>query len=55
MHKLWTAIICSLLLPMGVAMALTAGDKKGGDRDDKDKGGPVVIIIWDDAWPPVIR
>lgn len=56
MRKILMAILCSLLLPAGVAMAMTAGDKKDdkGDKDG-DKGKPVVIIIWQPAWPPIYR
>ena len=59
MRKILTAIICSLLLPAGVAMAMTAGDgkddKKGGKEEQKDMGRPVVIIVWEPAWPPIHR
>jgi hypothetical protein len=58
MRKILTAIICSLLLPAGVAMAMTAGDKKDDKKGDKEgkgtKGGPV-IIIWEDTWPIIFE
>ena len=54
MRKILTAILCSLLLPVGVAMAMTASDKKEDKKDDKgDK--PVVIIVWQPAWPPIFE
>jgi len=58
MRKILTAIICSLLLPAGVAMAMSASDKKDDKKGDKkgDKGGtPVVVIVWEEAWPPIFR
>jgi len=57
MRKILTAIICSLLLPAGVAMAMTAGDKKDDKKGDKGTttDRPVVIIIWEEAWPPIHR
>ena len=61
MHKLLVAIALLLLLPSGVAMAMTAADKKEEKKeekkeDGKDKGQkPIVIIIWEKAWPIVIR
>lgn len=63
MKKTMTAILCSLLLPVGVAMALSAADKKEDKKDTKketEKGGkdkednkPVVVVTWEMAWPPV--
>lgn len=59
MRKFLTAIAFLLLLPAGVAMAMAAGDKKDDKKDggkDKDKGHqPIVIIIWEPAWPIVFR
>ena len=56
MRKILTAILCSLLLPVGVAMAVTAGDKKEDKKGDKDKENkPVVIIVWQPAWPPIFE
>lgn len=57
MQKYLAAILCSLLLPVGVAMAMTACDKKEDNKGGKDggKGRPVVIIVWDEAWTPIIR
>lgn len=56
MRKILTAILCSLLLPVGVAMAMTAGDKIEDKKDDKDKDDkPVVIIIWQPSWPPIFE
>ena len=48
------AILCSLLLPAGVAMALSAGGQKDTDQDNGD-GRPSAFIVWDEAWTPVIR
>lgn len=58
MRKILTAILCSLLLPAGVAMAMTAGDRKEDKKEDKDKekeNKPVVIIIWQPSWPPIFE
>lgn len=56
MRKILTAILCSLLLPAGVAMAMTAGDRKEDKKEDKDKENkPVVIIIWQPSWPPIFE
>ena len=57
MRKFFTAILFSLLLPAGVAMAMSASDKKDDKKEGgKDKGHePVVIIIWEPTWPPIFR
>lgn len=57
MRKFLMAIAFMLLLPAGVAMAMSAVDKKDDKKDkDKDKGHqPIVIIIWEPAWPIVFR
>ena len=58
MRKLLSTIAFFLLIPAGVAMAMNAIDKKD-DKKDKDKEGdkhePVIIIIWESAWSPVMR
>ena len=58
MRKLFTTI-AFMMLSVGVAMAMTAADKKDDKKGDKDKDSekhqPVLIIIWEPAWPPVFR
>ena len=61
MRKVFATILFSLLLPVGIAMAMSASDNKDDKKDsgkdkDKDKGHkPVLIITWEYAWPPVFR
>lgn len=47
MQKIPMAILCSLLLPVGVSMATTASD---GKKDEHP-----VIIIWEPAGTPIYR
>ena len=55
MHKSISTILFSLLLFVGVAMTLSAIDKKDDKKDTKKGHPPVIIIIWEPAWSPVMR
>jgi len=64
MRKILTAIICSLLLPAGVAMAMSASDKKDDKKGEKEEKKEEkkeettdrpVVIVWEFAWPPIYR
>ena len=61
MRKTLSALFFSLLIPMGIAMAMNAADKKDDKKDNKDKGKeeekhqPVLVFIWEYAWSPVYR
>lgn len=59
MRKLLMVIGFMLLLPAGIAMAITAADKKDDKKGDKGNDGekhePVLIIIWEQAWSPIFR
>ena len=59
MRKLLMAIAFMLMLPGGIAMAMSAADKKDDKKGDKgndsEKHEPVLIIIWEQAWSPIFR
>ena len=57
MRKVFATILFSLLLPAGIAMAMSASDKKDDRKDDKkDKGHqPILIVVWEQAWTPIFR
>lgn len=55
MRKVFSTIMFSLMLPIGVAMAMSATDKKDDKKDEKKGHPPVIIIVWEPAWSPVMR
>jgi len=72
MRRLFTIILCLMLLPAGSAMAMTATDEKDGQKteqkdDQKDDGKkddnkdekkprkPILIVVYEFAWPWVTR
>ncbi len=73
MRRLFTIILCLMLLPAGSAMAMTATDEKDGqkteqkDDNKKDDGKkddnkeekkprkPILIVVYEFAWPWVTR
>ena len=56
MRRVFTTILSSLLL-VSLFGGVVLQDKKDDKKDkDKDKGHqPIVIIIWEPAWPIVFR
>ena len=58
LRKLLSTIALLLFLPAGIALGMNAVDKKDDRRkpgNDEDKHKPVIIIIWEPAWSPVMR
>ena len=48
----------TLVLSAGVAMAFSASDKKDDKDKDRNSGKghqPVVVVIYEPAWSPVMR
>lgn len=70
MRKLFALVVCLLMLP-GMMMVASAEEKKGDQKteqqtdkkkdnkkdDSKDKKGeePVLIVVYEYAWPPKMR
>lgn len=69
MRKVLAFLICSLLLLTGVSTVSYAEEKKDNKKEEKkedkkeekndDKEGqphkPILIVVYEFAWPPVIR
>lgn len=55
MRKSCTTILFSLLLLAGIATTLSAIDKKDDKNGEKKGHPPVIIIVWEPAWPPIMR
>ena len=55
MRKTLSSVLCSLLLFAGIVMNVSAIDKKDDKKDTKKGHPPVIIIVWEPAWSPVMR
>lgn len=55
MRKFFSTFMFLLMLPLGVAMAVSAADNKDNKSDKKKGHQPVIIIVWEPAWSPVMR
>ncbi len=55
MRKFFSTFMFLLMLPLGVTMALSAADNKDNKSDKKKGHQPVIIIVWEPAWSPVMR
>ena len=66
MRRLFALVVCLLMLP-GITMVASAEEKKAEQKTDqkkddkkndgKDKKGeePVLIVVYEYAWPPKMR
>ena len=59
MSRFITSLMYALMLSAGVMMSLSAADKKDDKKDGKGGSGkphqPVVVVIYEPAWSPVMR
>lgn len=58
MRRFLTSMMYTLVLSAGVAMAFSASDKKDDKDKDRNSGKghqPVVVVIYEPAWSPVMR
>ena len=59
MRRVFTTLMFSLMLTAGFVMSFTAADKKDDKKGGKDGTGkghqPVVVVIYEPAWSPVMR
>lgn len=55
MRKTLSSVLFSLFLFAGIAMTVSAIDKKDDKKDTKKGHPPVIIIVWEPAWSPVMR
>ena len=55
MRKIFSTFMFLLMFPLGVSMAMSAADNKDNKSDKKKGHQPVIIIVWEPAWSPVMR
>lgn len=58
MRRILTSLMYTMVLSAGVAMAFSASDKKDDKKGNKGSGKghqPVVVVIYEPAWSPVMR
>ena len=55
MRKFFSTFMFLLMLPLGVVTAVSAADSKDNKSDKKKGHQPVIIIVWEPAWSPVMR
>ena len=58
MRRLFTSLMYTLVLSAGVAVSFSASDKKDDKKGNNNNGKgaqPVVVVIYQPAWSPVMR